>query len=214
MKLISGAMFLLLSFGSFHAGALGLAPGYLIEWPAIPGASYYSVLSTTNASPSIDAINAKLNELGHLAKFTESVFYDVRNFVSPDTFTDWTVTNTSATNLVVWFTPGRYHYFDVYALFPSVSNSVTVAWTYTNALAQGVARYRLYWHSTIDHYTNFVETPNLRAVVTNLVPGSTYVFSATALGANGLESDYSKALLWTAPTNQLPLRIQARIRRL
>ena len=64
-------------------------------------------------------------------------------------------------------------------------------------------------------YTNSVEFGNtLTGVVSNLVRGQTYFFSATAHDDYGLESDYSEEIKFTVPSTNYPFNFSVIIAKL
>lgn len=221
MKVFTGVT-LFLSLGSFHAGAA--TPGYLLEWTVEGGQTnqYTTQIQTsTNAIYSDDQKYAVLFYWLDIFPFLSnalSIQWNIYNMiqVTGDMLTNWTMLATvesgTGLNQFALSNTDPKQFFRIMAYVPAWKPSVTLAWTASPDAA--VNKYRLYWGGQSGRYTNYVETPNLQAGVSNLNAGSTYVFSATALSTNGLESDYSKELLWTAPTNQPPLRIEAGIRRL
>jgi hypothetical protein len=83
--------------------------------------------------------------------------------------------------------------------------SVTLAWDPSSG--GGIAGYRLYKGSVSRTYTNVIAVGNATTgTSSNLVSGASYYFAVTAVGTNGLESDYSSEVSYTAPlpTNSLP----------
>ena len=77
-------------------------------------------------------------------------------------------------------------------------NSVTLAWDANTS--NTVAGYRLYDGIASRTYTNVIAAGNATtATASNLVSGATYFFAVTAVGTNGLESDYSSEVSYTVP---------------
>ena len=64
-----------------------------------------------------------------------------------------------------------------------------------------VAKYRIYYGSTTNAYTNLCATVigrlNTNAVVSNLPPWRVYHFAATCVDTAGIESDFSNDVGWT-----------------
>jgi len=83
--------------------------------------------------------------------------------------------------------------------------SVTLAWD--SSTDPDVVAYRVYWNTNAaDVHANFVEVGAVNtAVVTGLVPGTTYYFVATALDSLGLESSDSNMVSYTVPVVALRL---------
>lgn len=76
--------------------------------------------------------------------------------------------------------------------------SVVLAWDASPDAS--VSGYRLYYGVASRTYTNTVDVGNvLTGVISNLVPGVTYYFAATAYATNGLESDFSNEVGYTVP---------------
>jgi hypothetical protein len=83
---------------------------------------------------------------------------------------------------------------------------VTLAWDPSPGGA--VAGYRLYDGIASRTYTNIINAGNVTTQsVSGLIAGVTYFFAVTALGTNGLESDYSSEVSYTVPlpTNPPPV---------
>ncbi len=83
--------------------------------------------------------------------------------------------------------------------------SVTLAWD--PSARSGIAGYRLYEGGVSRTYTNAIEAGNATtATASNLLSGATYFFAVTAVGTNGLESDFSNEITYTVPlpTNSPP----------
>jgi len=117
----------------------------------------------------------------------------------------WTAaTNTTATNVSLTFIGGQARMFRL-----SGSNappwSVTLAWD-RSAGTNAIANYNVYYGVASATYTNVVAAgTNTTVSISNLVNGTTYYFTATAVDPSGLESDYSTEVSALIP---LRLRIQ------
>ena len=84
-------------------------------------------------------------------------------------------------------------------------SSITLAWN--PGAGNAIAGYRLYDGVASRTYTNVIVTGNVTTnTVTGLVSGVTYFFAVTAVGTNGLESDYSAEVSYAVPlpTNNPP----------
>jgi hypothetical protein len=84
--------------------------------------------------------------------------------------------------------------------------SVTLAWDAASP-SGGISGYRLYKGGASGTYTNIIAVGNATtATSSNLVSGASYYFAVTAVGTNGLESDYSSEVSYTVPlpTNSPP----------
>jgi hypothetical protein len=82
--------------------------------------------------------------------------------------------------------------------------SVTLAWQPSTDAS--VVGYNVYYGGASETYTNKISAGSaMSAVVSNLVPGATYYFAATAYDSTGLESPFSNeasyAVPLTAPNN-------------
>jgi hypothetical protein len=93
------------------------------------------------------------------------------------------------------------------ALNPSAKgeSSVTLAWN--PSPGSDIAGYRLYQGSASRIYTNVLDVRiAINGTFSALASGVTYFFAATAYNTNGLESDYSSEVSYTAPltTNNPP----------
>jgi hypothetical protein len=76
--------------------------------------------------------------------------------------------------------------------------AVTLAWD-ENA-EMDVAGYRVYFGTTSRYYTTMISVGNkTTCTVTNLTPGRTYYFAATAYDNNGNESGFSQEISYTVP---------------
>lgn len=88
------------------------------------------------------------------------------------------------------------------------SNTVSFAWDYpTNALVPA-GSFRLYWGPAARGYTNFIEVTSQAVTNTFVQPlGSKFHVAVTAIGVNGLESDYSADLtvVYVAPFTNVML---------
>lgn len=86
---------------------------------------------------------------------------------------------------------------------PPVTASIVkwadVAWTESDP---SVASFNLYYGFLSPHvYDNIIiGITNLDGVISNLVPGTTYYFVATAVDTNGTESDFSSQYVFVMPT--------------
>jgi len=79
---------------------------------------------------------------------------------------------------------------------PALSANVSLAW---NA-SSGVTGYKVYYGGASRAYTNSVNAgSSTTAVVSGLIAGRTYYFGATAVGTNGIESDFSNEISYTVP---------------
>jgi hypothetical protein len=75
---------------------------------------------------------------------------------------------------------------------------VTLAWD--RSQEQDVAGYRLYYGTTSGHYTTMINVgSNTSSTVTNLEPGRTYYFAATAYDTSGNESGFSQEVPYSVP---------------
>jgi fibronectin type 3 domain-containing protein len=81
--------------------------------------------------------------------------------------------------------------------------SVTLQWN-ENA-EPDVTQYRIY--AVVGNATNFVtlQAPTHTVTFTNATAGWTYEFYATAINAQGLESDWSDGAVWVAPVDPPPV---------
>ncbi len=76
--------------------------------------------------------------------------------------------------------------------------SVTLAWDQSQET--DVAGYRVYYGTTSGHYTTMISVGNnTSGTITNLEPGRTYYFTATAYDYNGNESAFSQEIPYTVP---------------
>ena len=81
-----------------------------------------------------------------------------------------------------------------------VAGTATLAWDHSTAT--NVVTYRIYYGPRSGVYTNMVEVGYVTtATVSNLVEGAAYYFAATAVSAEGLESEYSNEASCNAATN-------------
>lgn len=76
-------------------------------------------------------------------------------------------------------------------------SSVSLAWD--SSTDPSVVSYNIYMGSQSRAYTNSVSASCCTGAFTNLVPGVTYYFAATAVDSAGLESDYSVEVAYTVP---------------
>lgn len=84
-------------------------------------------------------------------------------------------------------------------------SSVTLAWDPSNS--SSIAGYRLYEGIASRTYTNVIVAGKAAtATFSGLVSGATYFFAVTAYDTNGIESDFSIEITYTAPlpTNNPP----------
>ena len=76
--------------------------------------------------------------------------------------------------------------------------SVTLAWDASQE--EDIAGYRVYYGTTSGHYTNMTDAGmNTSGTISNLVPGQTYYFAATAYDTAGSESGFSQEIPYTVP---------------
>jgi hypothetical protein len=91
--------------------------------------------------------------------------------------------------------------FSVFCLLSSGvahSASVTLAWDASQE--EDVAGYRVYYGTTSGHYTNMIDVGlNTSGSISNLVPGQTYYFAATAYDTGGNESGFSQEIPYIVP---------------
>lgn len=81
------------------------------------------------------------------------------------------------------------------ALAPA-NAQITLLW---NASATpGVAGYKVYQGGASRAYTNTVDVGNVRSNTVSLARGATYFFGVTSYLPNGLESDFSNEVSYTA----------------
>jgi hypothetical protein len=95
----------------------------------------------------------------------------------------------------------------VVALTASAQGQSTVTLAWDAETGGDIAAYRLYQGGTSRTYTNVIAAGNATtATVSSLLSGATYFFALTAVGTNGLESDYSSEVSYTVPlpTNPPP----------
>jgi hypothetical protein len=82
--------------------------------------------------------------------------------------------------------------------FVSVVDWSAFAWNDPNSPL--VASYNLYYGSLFPHeYDQLVTTTNLSAVVSNMVPGTSYHLAITAVSLDGTESDFSPEYDYVMP---------------
>jgi fibronectin type 3 domain-containing protein len=129
-----------------------------------------------------------------------------RYYVQTSTnFLTWAATtNTTATNVSLTFIADKARMFRL-----SASNaplrSVTLAWDPSPG-TNAIAGYRVYYGASSATYTNMIAAgTNTTVSISNLVSGTTYYFTATAVDDSALESDYSNEVVWEY---SLGLRIQ------
>ena len=76
--------------------------------------------------------------------------------------------------------------------------TVTLAWDSNEEM--DVAGYRVYYGTTSGHYTTMISVGNKTScTITNLEPGQTYYFNATAYEFSGNESGFSDEIPYTVP---------------
>ncbi|HSS99975.1 MAG TPA: fibronectin type III domain-containing protein [Terriglobales bacterium] len=64
----------------------------------------------------------------------------------------------------------------------------------------GVAGYNLYYGFLWPHeYDNVIASKDIQCVLSNMVPGTTYHLSVTAVDTNGVESDFSPDFVFVMP---------------
>jgi hypothetical protein len=93
-----------------------------------------------------------------------------------------------------------------FAASAQAQNSVTLAWS--PGAGGGIAGYRLYDGVASRTYTNVIPTGTATSnTISGLASGAIYYFTVTAVGTNGLESDYSAEVSYTVPlpTNNPPI---------
>lgn len=80
----------------------------------------------------------------------------------------------------------------------AIAADVTLAWDASQEA--DIAGYRVYYGITSGHYTDMIDAGNnTSCTITNLVPGETYYFSATAYDTSGRESGFSQEIPYTVP---------------
>jgi hypothetical protein len=89
-----------------------------------------------------------------------------------------------------------------FSLWPFASAAqaaaVTLAWDANSDL--DVAGYRMWYGTTSHNYTSMISVGNkTTCTITNLEPGQTYYFAATAYDHNGNESAFSQEISYTVP---------------
>ncbi len=81
----------------------------------------------------------------------------------------------------------------------SQTASVNLAWDYDFS-TNYVSGFKLYVGGNSGNYTNSVTVGTVtNGSILNLQRGATYYFTATAIGTNNLESDYSNEIIYTVP---------------
>ena len=84
--------------------------------------------------------------------------------------------------------------------------SVTLDWDASTD--PEVAGYNIYYGAASGLYTNMVSVGEVNsATITNVVPGATYYFAATAYNTVGLESDFSNEIPCTVPAGNATLTV-------
>lgn len=71
--------------------------------------------------------------------------------------------------------------------------------------------YRVYWGGASRSYTNFVQTTNTTATISNLNDGVVYFVAVTARDTNGLESSFSDEVSFVKPNPPTKLRLSVNI---
>jgi hypothetical protein len=88
------------------------------------------------------------------------------------------------------------------ALIIPQTASVKLAWD--PSPDAGVAGYRVHYGIASGFYTDLTNAgPSTNIVVKGLTPAETYYFTATAVGTNMLESDFSNEISYTVPPEYL-----------
>jgi hypothetical protein len=81
---------------------------------------------------------------------------------------------------------------------PPIPAEVTLEWDPNSET--DIAGYRIHYGTASGSYIHLKDAGKQTAcTVTELVPGTTYYFAATAYNTSGLESDYSNEVLYTVP---------------
>lgn len=76
----------------------------------------------------------------------------------------------------------------------------------------GIAGYNLYrGYSSGSYADRFWCGTNLSCVVSNILPGVTNYFAATAVGTNQMESDFSNEVMWESPSPVAPPTLKLQI---
>jgi hypothetical protein len=89
--------------------------------------------------------------------------------------------------------------FPIFAANPKV----TLAWD--PSPASDVKTYRIYYGVASQAYSDMVTVGNVtEATITNLVPGAKFYFTATAVDAIGLESEFSNEVRYDVPVQPPP----------
>lgn len=84
---------------------------------------------------------------------------------------------------------------------PGQTPSVQLGWDYTNA-EPNLAGFYVYQGGSSWNYTNrvlFAGALTRSGTITNVIPGRTYYFAATAITTDNLESDFSNELAYRKP---------------
>ena len=84
---------------------------------------------------------------------------------------------------------------------PLTTSAAGVKLNWDPGTATGLVGYNVYYGVASGNYTSKAFVGNVtNTAVTGLVPGATYYFSATSVGAAGAESAYSTEISYTVPT--------------
>lgn len=106
--------------------------------------------------------------------------------------TDWTTSNVIATRTVV-LPQSDHQFFRV----PIIPERVSVSWD--ESPSEGIAGYNIYSGSVSRVYTNMIDVGTNLFCVLQVTPGLTTFYSVTVYSDDGLESDYSNEVNYTAP---------------
>src|SRR5215472_9182444 len=88
------------------------------------------------------------------------------------------------------------------ATVPLTSEALDLTLAWDPSAAPGVAGYNVYYGVMTRSYTNMIQVGNATsAVISNLPPGVSYYFAATAYDGFGLESDFSAEATYVPGTN-------------
>ena len=103
------------------------------------------------------------------------------------------------------------HFIVFWAIFPLVltmtaaAHSATVTLTWDPNTEQDLAGYKLYQGTKSGNYTSSVDAGNkTTCTLSNVEPGITYYYAATAYDTAGNESGYSGEVSYIAPTQETP----------
>ena len=85
-------------------------------------------------------------------------------------------------------------------LYSGAAHAATVTLAWDSNEEMDVAGYRVYYGTSSGHYTTMISVGNKTScTITNLEPGRTYYFTATAYDFNGNESGFSDEIPYTVP---------------